>query len=256
MFVLYGTFRLLIAGLEGLTQRTFDTFAALYVIFNVIGFLATASSYIFVPFAMQLTPTDETSGTSPSSHQTTDSSIVPSRCGQNDKEQSGLSMSVRGWNGLNAGQAVIFITVIGLSYLNSIYVGLYTTTAAGALSVVLALAAWPTLPSPVRQGADHPRTITGRLIIPFSAFLTLFQGLRVHHEAFKYLVAFTIYNDTLFAFTTVFGNSSISAFARVCGSTQHTPSSALWFQCFQHQSLRMGIGHSTNTSKQPFVTGP
>ncbi|KAK4560577.1 hypothetical protein LTR86_005774 [Recurvomyces mirabilis] len=212
MLVVYGVLCLPVAGLKAMTEKTFTTFAVLYVLSNVVGFVASAWSNIFVPYAMQGTPAidaseggEATSGIPPNAGQLDDHHHTLGKHSRRQKEQSGLSMSAWGWNGLNAGQLIIYVIVFGLTYVNSLFVGLYTTTAAGALCIVLVLAAWHLLPSPVRQHDNAPTTMAGWLGLPFQAFRTLYQGLRVYREAFKYLIGFTIYNDTLFAFTTVSG---------------------------------------------------
>ncbi|KAK3672241.1 hypothetical protein LTR78_007781 [Recurvomyces mirabilis] len=215
MLVIYGALCLPVAGLKAMTEKTFTTFAVLYVLSNVVGFVASAWSNIFVPYAMQETPsvnaseggeaTSEIPPGPPNAGQLDDHHHTLGKHSRRQKEQSGLSMSAWGWNGLNVGQLTIYVIVFGLTYVNSLYVGLYTTTTAGALCIVLVLASWQLLPSPVRQHDNAPTTMAGWLGLPFQALRTLYQGLLVYREAFKYLIAFTIYNDTLFAFTTVSG---------------------------------------------------
>ena len=91
------------------------------------------------------------------------------------------------------------------SLVNSVYVGLYTTTAAGSFCIILALAAWPLLPSPIHKETETPTSFIAWLVLPFTAFRTLFTGLWAYREAFKYLVGYTIFKDTTFAFTSVSG---------------------------------------------------
>ena len=118
MLVLYGILCLPIAGLKGFTEKNFTTFAVLYVIFNIVGFIAVAWQNVFVPYAMQQTLVDEASSelrpTTPV--EPLDNANTLDDRDVYKKEQSGLSMSVWGQNGWNTGQALIYVVVIGLTY--------------------------------------------------------------------------------------------------------------------------------------------
>lgn len=188
--VLYGGLCLPVASLRNYSIATINTFAGLYVVFNIVGFIAGTYMNCFIPFAMQQapeTPTTESGG-----------SVITA----GDKEKTGLSLSVWGYNGLYVGQMVPLILVAGLTYAATVTdAGLYMTTACGAVCIVSALSAMIFLPRP---GKDS-KTEQGTYFNPFTAIKTFLKGIRQYPEAFKYLVAFTIYNDCLFAFIAVNG---------------------------------------------------
>ena len=118
-------------------------------------------------------------------------------------EQQGLAMSVWGFSGLCAGQIALYLIVIGLTYADSAYAGLWTTTGAGALCIILALVAWPRLPQPLPKEENPPSTVAEWLGMPFLAIRVLFRGARSYPDAFKFLIAYTIYGDALSAFNTI-----------------------------------------------------
>lgn len=204
----YGAFCLPMAALRAIDQRTLETFTALYVMCGILSALATAWSNIFVSFTMQQTVRDERfemrqgqegmASAFPDAGQRQPYSLTR-------HELQGLSMSVAGYVGLCAGQATLFLIAIGLTYLDSVYAGLSTTAGAGAVCIVLAVAAWPLLPQPPQTGQRRPSSATEWLALPFMAVRTFFHGLRAHHEAFKLLTAYTLYGDGVSTFDQMSG---------------------------------------------------
>ncbi|KAI1426084.1 hypothetical protein F5Y12DRAFT_307584 [Xylaria sp. FL1777] len=193
--VIYGILCLPIASLRGNDLMTFNTLSGLYVVFNVIGFLAGAWMNIFIPFVMHRSEESR----SPSSQQLPD-----------DREdaagkavEDGIRMGVWGSNGLSAGQVILYVISIGLTFVSAIYAGLYTTTAAGALCIVLSLISWRLLPAPAPKSGQEGETVRQWLMLPLTTFSLLFRQIWEYPESFKYLLAYTIYNDTLFAFSSV-----------------------------------------------------
>ncbi|KAI1282178.1 hypothetical protein F5Y07DRAFT_386213 [Xylaria sp. FL0933] len=192
--VIYGILCLPIASLRGSDLMTFNTLSGLYVAFNVIGFLAGAWMNIFIPFVMH------------GAEQASRSSQQISDNNQNlagKAVEDGVRMGVWGSNGLSAGQIVLYIISIGLTFVSAVYAGLYTTTAAGALCIVISLVAWRLLPAPKAKTRQEGETIRGWLMLPLTTFSLLFRQVWEYPESFKYLLAYTIYNDTLFAFSSV-----------------------------------------------------
>ncbi|KAI0816539.1 hypothetical protein GGR55DRAFT_686078 [Xylaria sp. FL0064] len=193
--VIYGILCLPIASLRGSDLATFNTLSGLYVAFNVIGFLAGAWMNIFIPFVMH----GSEEQASPASQQLPNNGQILARKAIED----GVRMGVWGSNGLSAGQIVLYIISIGLTFVSAVYAGLYTTTAAGALCIVISLVAWRLLPAPRAKTRQEGETIRGWLMLPLTTFSLLFRQVWEYPEAFKYLLAYTIYNDTLFAFGSV-----------------------------------------------------
>ncbi|KAI0188696.1 autophagy-related protein 22-like protein, partial [Astrocystis sublimbata] len=103
-----------------------------------------------------------------------------------------------------AGQIVLFVVSLGLTFVSSLYAGLYTTTAAGALCIIVSLISWRLLPAPAAKETRGEKT-TNWLMLPLTTFSLLFRQIWQYPESFKYLLAFTIYNDTVFAFSSVTG---------------------------------------------------
>ncbi|KAI1113227.1 hypothetical protein F5Y14DRAFT_228149 [Nemania sp. NC0429] len=193
--LIYGILCLPIATLRGSDLTTFNALSGLYVVFNIVGFIAGAWMNIFIPFVMH----SSEEATSPSHHQSAD----------DDKDQSkraiqdSIRMGVWGSNGLSAGQIILLVISIALTFVSASYAGLYTTTGAGALCVIISLASWPLLPAPKAKSKDEKINIRGWLSLPLKTFSLFFQQMWEYPECFKYLLAFTVYNDTAFAFSSV-----------------------------------------------------
>lgn len=202
--VLYGILCLPIASFRGSDVATFNTLSGLYVVFNVIGFIAGAWMNIFIPFVM---------------HESEEGSVPPRQSpssGGNDEEEEegksrkaiadGMRMGVWGANGLSAGQIILFIVSIGLTFASATYAGLYTTTTSGVLCILVSLAAWRLLPAPkAKRRTQDKMTVRAWLKLPVTTFSLLFRQVWEYPESFKFLLAYTIYNDTLFAFSSVTG---------------------------------------------------
>ncbi|KAI3336919.1 hypothetical protein HD806DRAFT_528500 [Xylariaceae sp. AK1471] len=193
--ILYGLLALPIAGLKGNDLITFNVLSGLYVVFNVIGFLAGAWMNIFIPFVMHMSE-DLDSPSSP--HAINDNQDLARKA-----IEDGMRMGVWGSNGLSAGQVLLFVISIGLTFVSAVYAGLYTTTASGVLCIILSLVAWRMLPAPKPKGRQGEKGIREWLMLPLATFSLLFRQIWEYPESFKYLLAFTVYNDTLFAFSSV-----------------------------------------------------
>lgn len=192
--LIYGILCLPIAGLRGSDLRTFNTLSGLYVVFNVVGFIAGAWMNIFIPFVMH----SSEEATSPSDNQSTDDEDLARRA-----IEDSVRMGVWGSNGLSAGQILVLVISIGLTFVSAAYAGLYTTTGAGALCIIISLVAWRLLPAPEPKSREKGRTILGWLVLPLTTFSLLFQQIWEYPESFKFLLAYTVYNDTTFAFSSV-----------------------------------------------------
>ncbi|KAI1164071.1 hypothetical protein F5B18DRAFT_616798 [Nemania serpens] len=192
--LIYGILCLPVAGLRGSDLTTFNTLSGLYVVFNVIGFIAGAWMNIFIPFVMH----SSEEATSPSDHQSTDDENTAKRA-----IEDSVRMSVWGSNGLSAGQILMLVISIALTFVSASYAGLYTTTGAGGLCIVITLVAWRLLPAPEPKSREEGRTIGEWLVLPLKTFYLLFQQIWEYPESFKYLLAYTVYNDTTFAFSSV-----------------------------------------------------
>lgn len=164
--VIYGILAVPVAGLTAYSLDTFNAFIGLYVSFNIAGFLAGAWLNVFVPYAMQRAAPDKAAvGPRPftatdnrpqqdvfasgnQSQSRDDPDIGDTRL---ERERQGVKISVAGNNALNVGMLSFFLITIGLTYASaeaSIYAGLYMTTTAGGICILLALAAWRFLPEP------------------------------------------------------------------------------------------------------------
>ncbi|KAI0187769.1 autophagy-related protein 22-like protein [Xylaria flabelliformis] len=193
--IIYGILCLPIASLRGNDLMTFNTLSGLYVFFNVIGFIAGAWMNIFIPFVM---------------HKSEGSESLSSQQPSNNDEglarkaiEDGMKMGVWGSNGLSAGQIVLYVISIGLTFVSAAYAGLYTTTAAGVLCIIISLIAWRLLPAPKPKSSQKEKTAREWLMLPLATFSLLFRQVWEYPESFKYLLAYTVYTDTLFAFGSV-----------------------------------------------------
>ncbi len=193
--VVYGILCLPIASLRGNDLMTFNTLSGLYVVFNVIGFLAGAWMNIFIPFVMHQGEESKSPSPQPSPNSSEDDA--------RKAIEDGIRMGVWGSNGLSAGQIVLYVISIGLTFVSAVYAGLYTTTAAGVFCIVISLVAWPLLPAPKPKARQEGATVREWLILPLTTFSLLFRQIWEYPESFKYLLAYTIYNDTVFAFSSV-----------------------------------------------------
>jgi hypothetical protein len=157
---IYGALVLPTAALTAYNMSNYTALLALYVVFNIIGFVAGAWQNVFVPYLMQKAAPMASlmQPHTPSSSSTT--TPIPLADALEDdhlkqvqqvREREGVKISVAGNNALNLGMTVFYAITIGISYASasaSLYAGLYMTTAAGALCIVLAIAAWRFLPAP------------------------------------------------------------------------------------------------------------
>ncbi|KAI1743765.1 hypothetical protein F4680DRAFT_319386 [Xylaria scruposa] len=193
--IIYGILCLPIASLRGNDLMTFNTLSGLYVVFNVIGFIAGAWMNIFIPFVMHKSEGSE--------------SLSSQRPSNNDEGlarkaiRDGVKMGVWGSNGLSAGQIVLYVISLGLTFVSATYAGLYTTTAAGALCIIISLIAWRLLPAPKPKSSQKEKSTREWLMLPLATFSLLFRQIWEYPESFKYLLAYTVYTDTLFAFSSV-----------------------------------------------------
>ena len=184
------------AALTAYTMSNYTTLIALYVVFNIIGFVAGAWQNVFVPYLMQKaapmaslidhhTPTP---GSTPSSLPSADMSEKERLMQvQQIREREGVKISVAGNNSLNLGMTVFYVITIGISYASasaSLYAGLYMTTAAGALCIVLAIAAWRFLPAPRETQKQQEQTW---LTIPVETCEC--KPLHVLHEKLMMLIS-------------------------------------------------------------------
>ncbi|KAK0545662.1 hypothetical protein OC845_005011 [Tilletia horrida] len=213
----YGALCLPFAGLTGFDLHTFNVYAGIYVTFNIFGFLVQVWGKIFIPYLMyaaERAPEDvvvhhaalETDVASAASATTQDNDAVR----RTKREEAGLSMNLWGSNALNGSQILILLITLGVSYVAAANAGLYMVTAGGIVCCILVLAAGPFLPTPLRSNAKRGHETRKEpwsrlLLIPFKTFRDLLTGLRRYPEAFKYLLAYTIYTDTTFAFGSVTG---------------------------------------------------
>lgn len=207
LLISYGVFCLPYPALRDLSQRALNTYAGLYVMANVLAVLATCWSNIFVTFAMQQFSTSTPCSNRDREVENTelDSSFAEEPHIQARSEKLGVSMSAWGVNGFYAGQIVLYCIAIGVTYVDSEYAGLWTTSATGGLCIIFALVAWPLLPRPVRDENAAPRTVGQWLRLPFAALTSLFRGLWKHTDALKFLIAFTIYGDAVSTFEAITG---------------------------------------------------
>ncbi|KAI0402704.1 hypothetical protein F4802DRAFT_574801 [Xylaria palmicola] len=199
--VLYGVLCLPVAGLRGGDLVTFNTLSALYVVFNVVGFIAGAWMNIFIPYVMH--KSEESSAPEPPSYQQSTGRDDEGRAKR--AIEDGVQMGVWGSNGLGAGQVVLFAVSIGLTFASATYAGLYVTTASGALCIAVSLVAWPLLPSPEPKDRRPGMSVREWLLLPLTTFAPFLRQLWAHPECLKFLLAYTVYNDTAFAFGAVTG---------------------------------------------------
>ncbi|WVW78068.1 hypothetical protein I302_100019 [Kwoniella bestiolae CBS 10118] len=216
--ILYGILALPAAGLTEYTLHNYTALIGLYVSFNIIGFMAGAWQNIFVPYTMQIAaPSPTTIVATAASSELSDTQVALAPAGhvpdmetdesRRVRETEGVKISVAGNSALNIGMAIFFLITIGLAHANahaSMYAGLYMTTTAGGICILLAGAGWRFLPNPkdVKKRAEGE----GWLMVPLNTFIDLFKGIWKYPEAFKFLLAWTIYNDSIFAFSAVTGN--------------------------------------------------
>jgi hypothetical protein len=152
MVVLYGALCLPAAGLTTYSLANFNAIAVLYTLFNIVGFLAQAWMNIFIPYTMHLAaPIENLSQQAKTAVVDFDQEDVEGRKLRVKRETEGLKISVWGGNAMNSGTLIFYLITIGISYASysaSLYAGLYMTTGAGGVCVLLALAGWRFLPSP------------------------------------------------------------------------------------------------------------
>ncbi|GAP91117.1 putative autophagy-related protein 22 [Rosellinia necatrix] len=202
--IVYGILCLPIASLGGSDLATFNTLSGLYVVFNIVGFIAGAWMNIFIPFVMQ----QSEESTSPPPSSPSDESPNTDEDAARKGIEDAVKMGVWGSNGLSAGQIVLFVISIGLTFVSTSSAGLYTTTGSGALCIAVSLLAWRLLPAPrpkhgQEEGEEGGMSAGEWLALPLRTFAPLFRQIWEHPEAFKFLLAYTVYNDTLFAFGAV-----------------------------------------------------
>lgn len=148
LLLIYGCLALPSAGLKGYTIGYFDTCAALYTTFSILGFISVAWQNIFVPIIMREAAPIETAiiATRESSSDTTG---LDTKKLQADRNKAGLTTSAWGMAAMNGGAALVFVITIALTYANdeaALYGGLYMSTATAAVCIVLAVSAGPFLP--------------------------------------------------------------------------------------------------------------
>ncbi|KAI8626949.1 hypothetical protein F5Y19DRAFT_487520 [Xylariaceae sp. FL1651] len=209
--IIYGALCLPIATFRGGDLMAFNVLLGLYVAFNAIGFLAGAWQNIFIPFVMHKSE-DLRSSTS---QQPLDNSLElvvsdPKIAPQNPELarktiEDGMKMGDWGSNSINGGQVVLYAISIGLTFVSAVYAGLYTTTASGALCIILSLIAWRLLPAPEPSSGQIHKGARDWLMLPLTTFALLFRQIWKYPESFKYLLRFTVYNDALFSFSSVTG---------------------------------------------------
>ncbi|TRX92646.1 hypothetical protein FHL15_006573 [Xylaria flabelliformis] len=165
--IIYGILCLPIASLRGNDLMTFNTLSGLYVVFNVIGFIAGAWMNIFIPFVMHKSEGSESSSFQQPSNN--DEGLARKAI------EDGMKMGVWGSNGLSAGQIVLYVISIGLTFVSAAYAGLYTTTAAGVLCIIISLIAWRLLPAPKPKSGQKEKTTREWLMLPLATFSLLFR---------------------------------------------------------------------------------
>ncbi|PWN52268.1 hypothetical protein IE53DRAFT_378283 [Violaceomyces palustris] len=206
--VIYGVLCLPLAAMTKFDLKTFNTIAALYATFNIVGFLVQAWMKIFVPYTMQtavIEPVQKGGGADQDRSPSDPTSTADPVAKRQASEKAGVQMSVWSSNAMQSSFVLFYLIYIGISYASftaQSQAGLWITTGAGALCILLSLASWRFLPNPKKLESQGP---TNWFLLSFSTFGELWRGLRNYPEAFKYLIAYTIYNDSNFAFSNVIG---------------------------------------------------
>lgn len=172
--VAYGALILPAAGLTHYTRSDYNSLVGLYTSFNVVGFLAMAWMNIFVPYTMQkAAPINQLSD-----HAQADA-LDKVNDAEGDalrakREREGLKISIFGGVSMNVATVIFYLITIGLSYASmdaQKNAGLYMTSAAGAVCIFCALAAWRFLPAPAGKA------YTGSfLLLPLQTCKSGFSG--------------------------------------------------------------------------------
>ncbi|GAA6005501.1 hypothetical protein JCM11491_003662 [Sporobolomyces phaffii] len=189
--LVYGAFALPVAGLTAYNLSDFNTYCALYVVFFTVGFLAGAWQNVFIPDVMH----GETARLAATSAEET----------RREREIRGVNTSVWGFNAYQGSLIVFYCITIGIAFASpeaATKAGLWVTTATASLCIVLSLVAWPFLPSPSAKPLPAGVSVWK---LPFLTLYELWRACTKYPEAMKYLAAFTIYNDSVFAFSAVIG---------------------------------------------------
>lgn len=197
------------------TLPMFDAIAVIYTIFTALGFLVQAWMNIFIPYTMN--------AAAPIGRLSVDARRT-ALTGQDDaeirrmrtiREIEGIKMSVFGTFSMTLGMAILFVVTIGVTYANELAqlnAGMYVTTAAGAACIFAALGGWRFLhaPSgrPFAEGVPVWKIpfVTCKHFVPqhralaYTAVMSLLKGVYRYPEAFKWLLAYTIYNDSFAAY--------------------------------------------------------
>ncbi|KDN47170.1 hypothetical protein K437DRAFT_255964 [Tilletiaria anomala UBC 951] len=207
--IVYGALCLPITALTGYSTSIYNTLAGLYVVFNIIGFLVQVWGNIFIPYCMREMHEEASESKNVEVEASTEGNLVVAEqmhatvSTRMDREIRGVRMSIWGSNSLNLSILIFYVVVICLIVASATTAaGLTMTTVAGAVCLFLALVAWPFLPSP--SGRPLPEGKSW-FMLPFTTFAQMFQAVYRYPDAFRFLLAYTIYNDTLFAFGTVTG---------------------------------------------------
>lgn len=200
--IAYAALALPSAALTKVDSPTFAALAALYVVFNLLGFLAGNWGKYVVPYVMFSCYDDEKVEGHP--EQPSGLAILPSEPLRATREVKGTKAAVWGSNALSIGQIAVLLLTIGISYVSASSAGLYVSTSAGVISIVITLAAWLLLPK--AAPAPHARGSTNVFCTPFQTVLDLLRGISKYPQAFKLLVSYTIYADAALVFGGVTGS--------------------------------------------------
>jgi len=228
--VVFGILALPAASMTGMSLTNFNALASLFVVSSIIGSVSTAWQNVFVPYTMEkAAPTSRLSFEAQSDTQKPGVNSAHPTGGvaqlRGKREREGLKISVWGSNALYLGVSIFFCITIGLSSINAdaqVNAGLYVTSASGAVCIICALSGWRFLPVPETREMNERESFW---LLPFSTcqystvvfsdlrnvsssqtVKNLWQGVAKYPQAFKFLIAYTIYLDSALTLGTVITN--------------------------------------------------
>ncbi|KAI3485411.1 hypothetical protein L1887_51335 [Cichorium endivia] len=124
--IAYAALALPSAALTKVDSPTFAALAALYVVFNLLGFLAGNWGKYVVPYVMFSCYDDGKDEGHP--EQPSGLAILPSELLRATREVKGTKAAVWGSNALSIGQIAVLLLTIGISYVSASSAGLYLTS--------------------------------------------------------------------------------------------------------------------------------
>ena len=204
LIIAYAALALPSAALKTADNSTFAALAALYVIFNLLGFLAGNWGKYIVPHVMFSLDRRGGKDNEAAGSQEATSAQRKDQRKRIDRETRGTKASVWGNNALSIGQIAVLVLTIGVSYASDNSAGLYVSTASGVVGIIVTLAAWLLLPV-ASPGPQVDRT-ANMFFTPFHTVLNLLQGIYRYPQAFKLLISYTIYADAALVFGGVTGS--------------------------------------------------